>query len=451
MVHLKRRWFSAGLGMAALVLTLGFGGWSDPASGFQSPPKPAHEPWQNRGMDYGPALAYSVWIDDKTLVQRGLNILLDDKTQTAVCFDTETMALAAAWTGGFIDLRKTNLDTYKGEAMAGRPGRLIFDDPLGPGWADGGGSFKDSRPRVKPSLPPLGNLPKNQAHFEGHFLHGKRVVLRYSILGVAVLEMPEAIAAAGGPMIVRRLSIGPADHPMELSIARIPSGGAKAAPVAPEAGKFEEFEIEGQRERLFGPDTGAPPANGNAAGFSLRISVENAPASGRLRRYADGRLTLHLPPGKERRNLAVTIRQAGAADAQRPPLGPAVDLTMLTGGGPGRWGAPLTTTGKTSTDQAAYVVDTLSVPFENPFKSWMRLSAIDFLPDGRAAVATWNGDVWLVGGIDRDLKRITWKRFATGLFEPLGLAVRDGGIFVLGNDRITRLHDLNGDSEADFY
>ena len=41
--------------------------------------------------------------------------------------------------------------------------------------------------------------------------------------------------------------------------------------------------------------------------------------------------------------------------------------------------------------------------------------------------------------------------FASGLFETLGLAVRDGQIFVHGKDQITRLIDFNNDGEADLY
>jgi glucose/arabinose dehydrogenase len=59
--------------------------------------------------------------------------------------------------------------------------------------------------------------------------------------------------------------------------------------------------------------------------------------------------------------------------------------------------------------------------------------------------------VWLVSGLDESLAKVKWKRFATGLFQPLGCKVVDGKIYVLGRDQITRLHDLNGDGEADFY
>ena len=32
-------------------------------------------------------------------------------------------------------------------------------------------------------------------------------------------------------------------------------------------------------------------------------------------------------------------------------------------------------------------------------------------------VCTWNGDVWLVSGIDDTLELLTWQRIATGLFQ----------------------------------
>jgi glucose/arabinose dehydrogenase len=82
----------------------------------------------------------------------------------------------------------------------------------------------------------------------------------------------------------------------------------------------------------------------------------------------------------------------------------------------------------------------------------MRLGGVDFFPDGKsAAVTTWNGDVWIVSGIDQSLSQLAWKRYATGLYEPLGVKVVDKMVYVLGRDQITRLRDLDGDGEADSY
>src|SRR5205807_2058805 len=86
-----------------------------------------------------------------------------------------------------------------------------------------------------------------------------------------------------------------------------------------------------------------------------------------------------------------------------------------------------------------------------PYKALFFLTGIDTLPNGDLAVCTCHGDVWLVSGIDASLRRLTWKRFATGLYQPLGLKVVDGKIVVLERGQLTRLHDLDGDGEADCY
>ena len=131
---------------------------------------------------------------------------------------------------------------------------------------------------------------------------------------------------------------------------------------------------------------------------------------------------------------------------------PPADLEPLTHGGPARWPEKLVTHGVLGTNDAPYVVDTLTEPDPNPWHSWMRFGGLDFFPDGkRAALTTWNGDVWIVSGVDGDLRDLTWQRIATGLYQPLGVKVVDGQIYALGRDQVTRLHDLNGDGETDFY
>jgi hypothetical protein len=128
-----------------------------------------------------------------------------------------------------------------------------------------------------------------------------------------------------------------------------------------------------------------------------------------------------------------------------------VDPLTLTKGGAPLWKDPVVLKGAVGVGDAAYGVDTLPVPEENPWKAWMRLTGVDFFDDGRAAVCTWSGDVWIVSGIDEKLEAVSWRRYAAGLYEPLGLCIRDGLVYVLGRDQITELRDVNGDGEADHY
>lgn len=74
------------------------------------------------------------------------------------------------------------------------------------------------------------------------------------------------------------------------------------------------------------------------------------------------------------------------------------------------------------------------------------------LPDGSLAVCTRRGEVWLVSnpaisGTDRP----SYKRFAHGLHEALGLAYKDGDIYVAQRSELTRLRDNDGDGKADAY
>ncbi|HZW29899.1 MAG TPA: DUF6797 domain-containing protein, partial [Isosphaeraceae bacterium] len=126
-------------------------------------------------------------------------------------------------------------------------------------------------------------------------------------------------------------------------------------------------------------------------------------------------------------------------------------LAHLTrGGGPRRWPQVLTTRG-TLGRQGPYAIDTIQPPFENPWRALLFFGDHDFFPDGTAMLCTIQGDVWRVDGLDETLQQVRWRRYASGLHQALGLVVAEGKVYVLGRDQVTRLHDLNGDGEADFH
>jgi len=76
-----------------------------------------------------------------------------------------------------------------------------------------------------------------------------------------------------------------------------------------------------------------------------------------------------------------------------------------------------------------------------------------FLPDGRLAVCTWDTDgaVYILDGLHEPGAEVTASRFASGLGEPLGLAVVGGALCAAQKQEITRLTDVDGDGVAERY
>ncbi|MDP0492166.1 MAG: DUF1080 domain-containing protein [Verrucomicrobiota bacterium JB023] len=130
------------------------------------------------------------------------------------------------------------------------------------------------------------------------------------------------------------------------------------------------------------------------------------------------------------------------------------DLSPLTQGGPGIFPETFTVTPTVEQGDEPYLVDEIPLPpslEESPWHNKVRMTDFDFFADGdRAALCSWDGDVWLLSGL-KDFKELTWKRYASGLFEPLGLKIVEDIIHVSCRDGIWQLIDLNDDQEADHY
>lgn len=128
-------------------------------------------------------------------------------------------------------------------------------------------------------------------------------------------------------------------------------------------------------------------------------------------------------------------------------------LRHLTTGGDRQWPQTFETAIRLG-EQQPYAVDTIELPYRNPWNALLFCSGHAFLPDGSALVCTMQGDVWRVDGFQHAgnaQAKARWSRFAAGLHHPLGIVVDGDAIYVQCRDQLTRLRDLNGDGEADFY
>jgi len=122
----------------------------------------------------------------------------------------------------------------------------------------------------------------------------------------------------------------------------------------------------------------------------------------------------------------------------------------LAAGGPAQWPDEIVVPIALGSE-SPYAIDAIGLPVDNPWRALLFVSAHAFLPDGTAVVCTMQGDVWRVKDFRYPSTAARWKRIAAGLHQPLGVYADAEGLFVAGRDQITRLHDLNGDEEIDFY
>ena len=97
--------------------------------------------------------------------------------------------------------------------------------------------------------------------------------------------------------------------------------------------------------------------------------------------------------------------------------------------------------------QGPYSIRNITVPNS---KRAIRATDLAFLSNGTALLTTLDGDVWRIDAIEEE--RSQWTRVATGLYEPMSLAITPTDqIFVLGRDQITELVDENGDLHFDLF
>ena len=393
------------------------------------------------------------------VTMKGIVVTLGPGKNAFMCYDTDLMRVSLGWTGGYL-----NFGNYMREISHPQPpevaGMPAFGTKPGPGWSRDG-NFVDPRPNKQ------GPLPAEWAKYRGLYLNDRKVILSYLVNGTGILEMPGALEHEGLELFTRTIQMDKPAHLTLLVCDGLPediSGrgqGDRAVVVA-------DFKGPHGAERFGAALLGAPEATIEAA---------------------NGRLVVVLS-GKEKPGASFQVVMWSGMAGEGPKFVQAVRtlhnpvrLRPLIRGGPARWTQPVTTKGTLaasggllgtsnapSSEKAAtkkppaaipspsstgsdppYVVDVLSENLTNPWGTRAFIGGFDFFPDGRAAVCTFHGDVWIVSGIDDKLDKLTWRRFATGIFQGLGLKIVDGKIYVLGRDQITRLHDLNNDGEADFY
>lgn len=360
------------------------------------------------------------------LIPRGLILNLGHNVWA--CYDLDLVRIACVWQGeaGQPPVTPEALapgsyhiagqKTKDGQEFLPKPvGRVLAVNGLYPGWQLGDYPVYHDPREPAPSVEEVGRgaLPANMARLNAVSVRDGRVNLEILIAGCLIHTRLGVEAKGGRLSLVERCEVRPRSHNLHL-----------LHPGLPNSGKEGSQQIPGTAP---GPrSTGKPPAW----------------------------ITHHVIEASDR----PYVFQASTS-LHQPPLPD--NASMKTG----NWNQTITTIAELSPDRSAdaYVVDKIPLPVPNPWKRNVRLADLDFLDDqGNAAAVTFDGDVWLVSGLKSDLNKVTWRRFASGLHEPMSLVVRKnakiearnpsaGEIFVFDRNGIWKLRDTDGNGVCDRY
>jgi hypothetical protein len=341
-------------------------------------------------------------------------------------WDTDLLRFAAGWTGGYISGKGVAFDGGHGSHPS-LTGTQLFGAKQTPGWANARGEFVDNRKE------PFGPLSADWCRWNGLYVNGMNVGLSYTVHGAKIFEEPSSVTSDGEVGFVRTIRVG------------APVKGSKAASLA---------------LLLCDVVNAAAEINGHTAALThgdhvTMVSVVDAPAGSSLQSPEPGRVVLKLGSSPGTFKIVLWKGRTENAGVFAKLCEGKPKLADFTKGGLAHWPEPVVTQGKLNTSQTpdgAYVTDSITAPAPNPWNRRVRFGGMDFFSDGkRAALCTHEGDVWIVEGIDETLAELKWRRFASGGYETLGLAIVDDVIYTSGRDQITRYRDLNKDGEADYY
>lgn len=351
----------------------------------------------------------------KVKVHKGINLQLGNSGQVGACFDPWTFTYRYVWSGGPVKYQGYRWGTSRGVALDGAP--VLTHSGR---WRNGNEPLKRMENAV----------------YRGLYRHGQHVAFAYRIGDTEILETPWALEADGEVALSRRIHVaGSGDEGQRLPLFDLPAGAVVA--------ELPEANVGNQNLTAF------------QQGDTLWLVAHSQGTKIVEQEKPQRTLNLTVPGG---RDDGVDVRvwtgpatklQKGLELLAQPLSVPSLD--EMRNGGPPQWTSEIVLQGERSAADDAYVVDRLPVPFDNPYKSVMMFSGIDFLPNGDALVSTLVGDIWKVSGIDDDLQQVTWKRYAAGLHQPFGILIKGDDVYVQCKDRMQIIRDLNGDGEADFY
>ncbi len=385
---------------------------ANPAKKNVYPPQP-WAAWVEPGFPFFSSIldARREGVGANNLTPRGIILKLDHECWA--CFDTDLLRVSAIWRGKGVTDKALAPGSYLdagrktpgGQFPAPQPdGKLWLGNGIFPGWQSGKKvSMKDPRePAPSPEEIGRGPVAESTGRFQNVRLVKGGVVLEYTASGSEVREWWQASELDGRPVVERHISVSANAKPLLLVVGAKMNGPSQEV----EAG----ITVTGDAELL--PDE--------------VLWIVKVPAHEKIASFCVSHCDEHEAPAVNPRAISETPASV-------------------------RWPQEPVSKIKPSGSKAAYVLDHVDLPDDNPWKRAVRLGDIQFLKDGTGVIVTLDGDVWLVRGLDEKNGPVKWKRYTSGLHEPMTCAIRDEQIFVFDRNGIWKLRDTNNDGEADMH
>ena len=386
-----------------------------------------------RTMDTGPTFNatfdYPTW-QGKAKVYKGTAIRIGDKGEAAVLFDRGQLRMACGWTGGYLNHSERRFGLLNTPSPAGE---VAFTTGSGPGVSKEGGKWDGA---TVPTAP----LPHKFGRFDGLSLSGNRVTLSYSSGDFMVHEQPWIEVGDGLTVFTRSFETitvapwGTPDLDRDLLICELPADG--------EVIKVDGIEMIAARKDGLWTAVAFLSGEGSPSIRLVKKTRVEARTSKRGKDTDTFKVLLWHGEAPDLRAFAKRVK----ASPPPPELQSFKKRPVLTP----RWTKPITTTLELGTEKGPFAVDTLTLPYDNPYKALFFVTGLDFMPNGDIAICTAHGDVWLAR-VDEKERKIHWKRYATGLYQPLGLKVVEGSIYVLERGQLTHVDEYPNVGEANYY
>ncbi len=426
-----RRLQAAGTALAALLLAV--------SSFAQAPvPKPAPVPAAHDPADLPFRRA--------PMAQSGRSIVVPLATNLHLAFDAQLLRTHTVWRGDSLNLY--------GPPYNGTSTRFVCDFTGTRLW----GNLQRS-PWVFDAV--AADAPGPFTRFAGHSTAGGAPAFVYELFppgdaAVSVIESPRLERVGEHDVVVRRWEISPHSQRLRFNAHDEAGDPVNLYGVAGAHGLRTPAGV------LVAVLRGLPGANFLPLVTSPAVTeILNAerdgkgPYSALVTNVVAGRkvaLRVAIPPSEQPQTFEIAsavVADLNAATALAKQL--AGPVKPLPAPAKATNAAPVFLPDPNFTDTPGgdefYTVEHFPVPKELK----LTVAGMDFLPDGNLAIATLQGEVFIVEGATGDPKAAKWRRFARGLNEPGGLRVVGGAIYVMQKCELTRLRDADGDGVADLF